>query len=119
MVGATSGQDLLSELARRFSLVESGTDCSQEADHREQPRYELRSATVRVSIDSRYGLSAGGLLADVSTVGARIITDFVPCVGEIVRLAFEMGEGRVVLDGEVRHVGVEDSVRYFGVRFAG
>lgn len=117
MLTISTGQELLAELNRHFSLVETGTDFLDQPERRQTTRYELRAGKVPVEISSRYGLTSRGLLADVSLCGARVITDYVPCPGEVVRLAFEVGPDSHVLDGEVRHMGVEGSIRYFGVQF--
>jgi hypothetical protein len=117
MITITTGQELLSELKGHFTLVETGTDWPNLSDQRQAVRYEMQSGRVPVEISSRYGLTSRGLLADVSLIGARIIADYVPSSGEIVRLAFEIARDRFVLDGEVCHMGVEGSIRYFGVRF--
>lgn len=117
MLTTTTGQELLGELRKYFTLVATGTDWPQLTERRASRRYELRSGKVLVQVSTRYGLTARGLLADISEDGARIITDYVPCCGEVVRLAFEVGDDGFVLDGQVRHVGVEGSIRFFGVRF--
>jgi hypothetical protein len=70
-----------------------------------------------VEVSSRFGLTSRGLLADVSSIGARVIADYVPTRGEILRLAFDVNRDRYVLDGEVCHMGVEGAIRYFGIRF--
>jgi hypothetical protein len=117
MITLSTGRGMLGELMSRFTLVETGSGWPDLSDRREEVRYELQSGKVPVEISSRYGLTARGLLADVSPSGARIITDYVPARGEVVRLAFEVGPDKHVLDGEVRHAGVEGSIRFFGVRF--
>jgi hypothetical protein len=117
MVTIATGQELLSELRRHYKLVETGGDWPDFCDQRQQRRYELESGTVPVEVSSRFGLTARGLLADISISGARVITDYVPGCGEILRLAFEVNSALYVLDAEVRHVGVEGSIRYVGVRF--
>lgn len=117
MVTIVTGQELLNELRRHLALVATGNDWPDLSDLRQQTRYELESGRVAVEISSRFGLTARGLLADISQTGARIITDYVPTCGEVLRLAFEVGPDRHVLDGEVRHMGVEGSIRFFGVRF--
>jgi hypothetical protein len=117
MVTITTGRELVGELENHFRLVETGTDWPEFAEQRSEARYELESGKVPVEVSSRYGLTAQGLLADISLSGARIITDYVPCRGEVVRLAFDVRGKRLVLDGEVRHNGVDGSIRFFGVRF--
>lgn len=117
MVTMATGQELVNELRRHFVLVETGNDWPDLSELRQQARYELESGRVPVEVSSRFGLTARGLLADVSETGARIITDYVPTCGEVLRLAFEVGRDRYVLDGEVRHTGIEGSIRFFGVRF--
>ncbi len=117
MITVTTGRDLLGQLSNRFTLVETGSDYPELSDQRGEARYELQSGRVPVEVSTRYGLSARGLLADISRAGARIITDYVPRLGEVLRLTFEVGGQWYVLDGEVRHTGVDGSVRFFGVRF--
>lgn len=117
MITVSTARGLLGQLKSHFTLVETGSGWPDLSDRREEARYELQSGKVPVEVSSRYGLTARGLLADVSPSGARIITDYVPAGGEVLRLAFDVGGQKHVLDGEVRHTGVEGSVRFFGVRF--
>ncbi len=109
---------MIGELRSHFTLVATGTDWPELSNRRGSQRYELQSGKVLVQVSTRYGLTARGLLADISLNGARIITDYVPYCGEVVRLAFEVDGDGFVLDGEVRHTGMEGSIRFFGVRFA-
>ncbi len=117
MLTITTGSDLLAELKRHFKLVDTGQDWPGPSEQRKENRYELQSGKVPVEVSSRFGLTSRGLLADVSSNGARVITDYVPCCGEVLRLAFDVSQDRFVLDGEVCHIGVEGAIRYFGVQF--
>ncbi|MGQ9650185.1 MAG: PilZ domain-containing protein [Phycisphaerae bacterium] len=117
MATIVTGEELLAELRRHFKLVETGNDWPPSRDRRQHTRYELESGSVPVEVCSRFGLTARGLLADVTVGGARVITDYVPAIGETLSLSFNINNGFCVLDAEVRHVGVEGSIRYIGVRF--
>ncbi|HPD30228.1 MAG TPA: PilZ domain-containing protein [Phycisphaerae bacterium] len=117
MVTIATGEELLAELRRHFRLVEIGNDWPGSCNRRRHTRYELESGSVPVEVCSRFGLTARGLLADIVVGGARVITDYVPAIGEILSLSFNVNNNFYVLDAEVRHVGVEGSIRYVGVRF--
>ena len=118
MLQIASGQVLIDELERRFALVQIGPGHPQPNERRQAPRFELETGQVEVEVTAPDGSCMSCLLADFSADSAQIVADYVPRVGEVVDLAFKVGEARIVLKAEVRHSGNDDEVGFFGVRFA-
>ncbi len=113
MPGTATGQQLIDELGRRFTLVERGEDRSG----RGAVRYELRTGVVGVHVTYADGAEAPALLADVSTDGARFVTGRFPDRDQRVRLYFDVGDRGLVLNGRVSYIGCDRDTRYFGVQF--
>ena len=113
----TTGQGLADELARQFALVECSVAHPDGSSRRSASRYELCTDTVEVCVTFPDGTETRALLADWSTDGARLVTDRLPLADQVVRLAVDLGDRRVGLDGTVRHSGSDGAIRHFGVRF--
>ena len=120
MLQIASGQVLIDELERRFALVQIGPGHPQPNERRQAPRFELETGQVEVEVEvtAPDGSCMSGLLADFAADSARIVADYIPRVGEVVDLAFKVGEARIVLKAEVRHSGNDEEVGFFGVLFA-
>ena len=118
MLKVSSTKTLMDQLQGSFGLVETGTEHSPQDERRQQPRYQLESGQVEVEVITSAKSCLSGVLADVSPDSARIVSDYVPQVGEVVGLSFKLDGGRLVLKGRVHHRGEDGAVRFFGVSFA-
>jgi hypothetical protein len=108
-----TGAQLVEELRRRFALIDTGPG----RDGRQATHYALQRGLVGVHVTYADGVEAPALLADVSTDGARLLTDHFPEREETVRMYFDLGDRGLVLNGTVQHIGCERKERYFGVKF--
>lgn len=113
----SSGQGLLAELGRSFTLVETTPSDAEQAERRQLARYELQAGSVDVTVFHPDDSSSQALLTDVSAQGARVVADRLPSGGQIVHLVFDLGDRQMTLRCEVVRIGNDGAIRYFSVRF--
>lgn len=107
----------LNELSEIVPLMEVPPDDLSEMDDRQARRYEP-CAPVEVFLTHADGSEQVGLLADISSGGARIIADEAPLAGALVEVALSVGkERRPLAEGFVVHTD-DSQLGCFGVDFA-
>lgn len=117
MLMSPAGFLSIAELSGIVPLVELPAEDLPEVEERRARRFEP-VAPVEVVLTHADGREQVGLLADVSSQGARIIADESPRGGEIVELALQIGRARKPLaEGFVIHTDDSD-LGCFGVDFA-
>lgn len=57
-------------------------------------------------------------LGDVTPVGAKVVTEYVPRIGEVVVLFYRSESETASIAGEVIHLGASGDTPYFRIRFA-
>ena len=117
MPQAITGAKLVSELARHFSLVECHYEDAEDSDRRQVTRYEPDSEPIELQVTYPDGAELLALLTDLSSLGARMVADYMPECGQVIGLCFHLGEQHVVISGEVRHISNDETIRHFGVNF--